>query len=416
MFYKKRLYISWKNEATRILLTNDAMRAKLKEVKANRTPVKSNTKRSDFTETTYKVDTYGDYAELYMMENGRYVIYCNNMKDNKKNDGKKPTRVDRLFNKKFMELNGVGLQAAYGFADKCFKRNIPKQFMYIVDRFRDRTIIASSVDASSQYPSGCLGTLPDFHKAVRLPGTVKPTKEYPFAFYASGHLAIYNELDTHEWASSPLIRYLFRFDKNDKYRLRPEFTGEKDETILMGASPYKMDETWNYFYTNKQNCVKDSPEYELAKLVMNQVIGDWHRKDKDEKRIMSYDDGGSYQLAHIVAVAIARGNQKLLDKIDEIGIGHVVHVCVDGIIYVGDQVFGAPEAAFGKFTQEFVGKPFKMRDLNVYCVRDDHCIKFRHSGYDLLDGQDIDETKDFTFEDLYKLDRKERIGDIIKNG
>lgn len=79
MFYKKLNYISWKNEAKRILLNNDEMRAKLKEVMSTRNVVESNTKRADFTEETYKADIHGDYAELYMLENGKYVIYCNNV-------------------------------------------------------------------------------------------------------------------------------------------------------------------------------------------------------------------------------------------------------------------------------------------------------------------------------------------------
>lgn len=415
MFYKKVKYISWKNEAKHILLSNDDMRAKIKEVKANRTPVQYNTRREDFTESTYKISVYGDYAELYMKENGEYVIYCNNLRDAKKNSDKKPTRVDRLFNKKFMELNGCGLEKAYGFVDKSLKRCIPKQFIYINKKLCNKKIIASSVDASSQYPSGCLGSLPDAHTSVSYKGKVLPTKDYPFAFYASGHIAIFNELDTHDWFESSLWPYLFRLDRKDPWPFRP-LPEDQEETILMKASHYTMDETWKYYYTNKQNCLKDSSEYELAKLVMNQVIGDWHRKDKDQKRIMTYDDNGSFQLAHIVAVAIARGNQKILNKIEQINLDTVAHVCVDGIIYIGDRVFGVPEAPFGVFRQEFHGAEIVIKDINVYCVRQNgHCIKFKHAGYDLLNNEEIDESRDFEFNDLACLNRKERIGELIKN-
>ena len=185
----------------------------------------------------------------------------------------------------------------------------------------------------------------------------------------------------------------------------------------MKASPYTMDSTWRYFYNVKQTFPKDSKEYEIAKLIMNQVIGDWHRKDKDQKRIMTYDDHGSFQLAHIVAVAIARGNQKILDKIAELQTDAVVHVCVDGIIYTGGEIFGEPGARLGVFCQEFTNADFIMRNVNVYCARKDNkCVKFKHAGYDLLNDEDIDENRDFTFDDLYHLGIKERIGDIIKNG
>ena len=159
---------------------------------------------------------------------------------------------------------------------------------------------------------------------------------------------------------------------------------------------------------------KDSPEYSLAKLIMNKTIGCWHRKDRDQKDIMTYDDKGSYQLAHIVAVAIARGNQKILNKIDEIGLIRVAHICVDGIIYLGDDDKSDVEKGLGKFGIEFIGKQFKMTGINVYCAMDkDQCVKFRHGGYDLLYNKEIDENSNFTFDDLYHLGCKERIGDII---
>lgn len=417
MYYRKMNYISWKEEGKRILLSNDEMAAKLKEVMATRSKAKTNTKRSEYmNEDTYKADIYGDYAELYMKENGQYIIYCNNTRDNRKNQTDKPKRVDRIFQAKFKEFNGVGLEAAFGFVDKSLKRCIPKQFVYVNKKLCDKTIICSSIDASSQYASGCLGTLPDLHNALYIEHYAEPTEEYPFAFYASGHVAIYNELDTHNWFNHKMWPYLFRLDKTEDWPYRP-LKKEQEHTILMKASPYRMDSTWNYFYNIKQSFPKDSLEYEEAKLVMNQVIGDWHRKDKNKKRIMSYEDGGSFQLAHIVAVAIARGNQKILNKVAEIGIDSVAHICVDGIIYTGDRNFGQPGAYLGVFCQEFQGIPFCMRDVNVYIARTpDKCIKFRHAGYDLLDGKDIDETQNFDFSDLYRLDRKERIGDIIKNG
>ena len=114
--WKKLKYISWKQEATRILLSNDEMRAKLKEVMATRKIAQSNTKIDDFiNEDTYKTEIYGDYAELYMRENGQYVIYCNNVRDSKKNRTDKPFRPDREFNHKFMELNGCAQNRYLGF-------------------------------------------------------------------------------------------------------------------------------------------------------------------------------------------------------------------------------------------------------------------------------------------------------------
>lgn len=415
MIYRKVNYINWKYEAKHIMLSNDDMKEKLNTVRATRKETNFNTKRSEFTETTYKTDIHGDYAELYLLENGEYKVYCNNMRDNAKNVERKRLSADKLFQAKFKELNGCGLQHAFDFVDKSFKRCIPKQFVYVNEKYCNKKINMSSIDASSQYPSGCLGKLPDFHTAIKFDHRVEPNEEYPFAFYASGHLAIYNELDTHEWFGHKLWKYLFRIDPHEDWPFRP-LPKDKEETILMKASQYTMDETWQYFYNIKKTFAKDSEDYNNAKLVMNTTIGQWHRKDKDKKRIMSYDDGGSFRLAHIVAVAIARGNQKILNKIEEIGLERIAHICVDGIIYIGDTVYGVPESSLGVFNQEFVNKPTVIKGINVYCVRDSQCVKFRHAGFDLIDGQEIDESRDFTFEDLDKLGIKDRVGDMIRNG
>ncbi len=390
---------------------------KLKFIQATRKKATTKTKRAEFDELHYGLDRHGDYCELYVYEDGQYIVYRNNLVDQNKNTKNKVKRADREFDFKFRELNGLSLRRAYGFVDKGLKRCIPKQFYFINEKYLNRLVKASSIDASSQYPSGCLGRLPTLDDDLYFDHYVEPTEEYPFAFYASGHCAEYGVFDTHNWLDHKLAESLFRFNPRDDYPLRP-LDKDHEHTILMKASPYTMDSTWNYFYNLKNKCQEGTEEYDLAKLVMNATIGCWHRKDKNKKRIMSYDDHGSYQLAHIAAIAIARGNQKILNMLDEISpllpLTNTLHICVDGIIYLGDKAYGINEKKFGEFKQEYTGADFMMTGTNTYCVRKDgHCIKFKHSSYDLLDGEPIDETKDFTFEDLYKLGRTERVGDYL---
>lgn len=413
MIYNHINYINWRYEAKRIVLTSDQIVEKLKEIMANRSRVNSKTKRADYTDDTFNYEQKGDHFNIYLYENGQYVIYTSNRLDDSKNR-QRNDRIDKIFEKKFIELNGLSLRRAFGFIDKDFKRCIPKQFTWFDKKSLDKKLYVSSIDASSQYPSGCLGKLPDAHTAIGVPGIVKPTEEYPFAFYNTGHLAIYGELDTHEWLDSRFWPSLFRFGKEDYPILSPESLEGHTGTVLMKASNYTMDSTWQHFYDLKRNCDKDTEEYKQAKLVMNGTIGCWHRKDKNKKEIMTYDDHGSYQLAHIVAVAIARGNQKILDMIDRIGCMNIVHICVDGIVYRGDEAYGIDRPEFGKFEQEFTGCDMYMRGLNLYCVLDhDKMIKFKHASYDLLDGKEIPETAKLALGDLYRLDRKERIGDVI---
>ena len=414
MIYKKLNYINWKYEAQKVRLSASEMKQKLAEVMATRTKTETKTKRADYTELTYGIQKHGDYCELYLVENNKYIIYSTNMFDDKKNEDSEYTRPDRLFDYKFRELNNnTSLRVAFGFAHKDIKRCIPRQFYFINKKYCNNIYKASAIDASSQYPSGCLGRLPDYHTAIGVQGRVQPTEEYPFAFYASGHCAEYGVFDTHNWLGNPLFPYLFRIDQREDYAFRP-LPDDQELTILMKASEYTMDSTWNYFYANKNSCAKDTVEYDEAKLIMNKTIGCWHRKDKAKKRIMSYEDHGSYQLAHVVAIAIARGNQKILDMVNKIGLQFVLHICVDGIIYLGDRKFGIDETRLGEFAQEFIGADFMMKDINVYCAKQNgSCIKFKHGGFDLYDGSVIDENRDYTFDDLNKLSCTQRIGELI---
>ena len=411
--YRKIHYIDWKKEGCIKVLQNDEMLELVKKVRATRQKASTKTKRTEFDELHYGLDVKGDYVSLYMYEDGKYMIYKNNMMDSTKNSSDNLRKIDYMFDYKFREFNGISIRKAYGFVDRTLKRCIPKQFYYINKSYIGKVVKASSIDASSQYPSGCLGRLPDMHTAILMKGKAKPTEEYPFAFYASGHCAEYGVFDTHDWMGHKFAPYLFRIDKTDPYPLR-RLSDDEEETILMKASQYTMDETWRYFYNNKNNMPKGSEDYNLAKLIMNKTIGCWHRKDKDKKSIMTYDDNGSYKLAHIVAIAIARGNQKILDMIDNIGLNYVLHICVDGIIYMGFRKYGQDNPELGVFSQEFLNADFMMTGINVYCAKQKgKCVKFKHGGFDLLNGEEIDETKDFDFDDLYNLSAKEHVGDII---
>ena len=412
MFYKKINYISWKEEATKKVLNTEDMKAKIEAVKAVRTLAKTKTKREDFDELHYGLDIHGDYIELYLFEDGKYYIYSNNLVDSNKNKEDNIGEVDKLFDYKFRELNNCSLRVAYGFVDKTFKRCIPKQFYYLNELYKNKLIKASSIDASSQYFSGCLGKLPDSHTMIKVKGRVEPNEEYPFAFYASGHCAEYGVFDTHKWRSNlKLAPYLFRTG-NEDWPFRP-LADSEEETILMKASNYTMDSTIRYFYDIKNNYTKDTVEYENAKSIILKIMGCWHRKDKNKKRIKTYDDNGSYQLAHIVAIAIGRGNQKILNMINQIGFNSIIHICVDGIVYLGDKVYGQEKPELGKFNQEFINADFQMAGMNIYCAKiNNKCVKFKHGGKDLLDSKEIDESQEFDFSDLYKLSSKERIGDI----
>lgn len=412
--YNRAKYIYWAKEAIRETVSQEDMKNIIKDISCHRKPVNDKTLRSAFTNDTYKIDQHGDYYSLYFYSNGNYYIISSNAKDNSKNLNKnREIRADQLFNKKFTELNGISLRKAFGFMNSTLKRCIPKQFYYLNKAFVNKEFIGSSIDASSQYPSGCLGRLPDAHTAILMKGKIKPNEEYPFAFYASGHCAEYNVFDTHDWLLSKYVYNLFRFDDKEEWPFRP-LKDNEEETILMKPSKYTMDSTWNYFYNIKQSYNHNSPDYNTAKLIMNKTIGCWHRKDKDKKSFMTYEDHGSYQLAHIVAIAIGRGNQKILNKVKEIGEVRVGHICVDGIIYAGSDIQGISESKLGIFAQEFTGAKIKIKDINVYAAEIyDTPIKFKHGSFDLIYGELIDD-KLYNIKDLDYLSRQETLREVIE--
>ena len=182
-----------------------------------------------------------------------------------------------------------------------------------------------------------------------------------------------------------------------------------------------MDSTWDYFYEKKKSCAKGSKEYKSAKLVMNQTIGCWHRGDKDTKsKNRDYDNGSSYRLAHIVAVTVARGNKKILDMCKRIGYLRVIHICVDGIIYMGadKQASDDPKTIkIGEFEQEFAGANFKMMQINCYAAeKDGKIVKFKHAGFDSIYGHKIEEDELHGIDELGKLERTETIEEIMKKG
>ena len=83
MIYNHINYINWRYEAKRIVLTNDQIVEKLKEIMAHRTRVNSKTKRLDYTDDTFNYEQKSDRFNIYLYENGEYVLYTTNRLDDR---------------------------------------------------------------------------------------------------------------------------------------------------------------------------------------------------------------------------------------------------------------------------------------------------------------------------------------------
>ena len=328
----------------------------------------------------------------------KFTKYYTNIVDDSKNkitnklQGQTPGNYAyNTVRKYFNEQYGVGFKKAFGITEAEFKYCVPKQFYWKDDRYQNVILNnISSVDFCSHYPTNLCGSLPDAHTAKKMPGRIAPTAEYPFAFYLrSGCVAEYNNFDTHDWVNSRFFSSLF-FDYQISNMIN--FNDDTDEvTVLMKASKYELTEAMHYFY-NKRH------DNELFKLVMNAFIGTLHSVSYTNKKY-----------AHIAAIAIARANEKMRKLAETIK--HPIHICVDGLIYQGNQILGTNKKELGQCNQEFLSCEFKFTGMNVYVAKKDNkIIKFKHGAYDSRDdNKDIDYCEGFEY-----LNHLKRTTDVQK--
>ena len=359
--YKSLNYINWKKESNVIRLSQEDFSNKYNELVNTRKLIIYTTIRYLYTnEDVFSIKVSSNYRIMYLKENDKYIRYSTNEFDNTKNDQEEyqGSKAIVQFISKFKELKDTTLYKAFGTVEEEFKRCVPKQFYYINNDYLHKEVIASSIDGCSQYPSNMCGRLPDSHTMITINGRVEPNEEYPFAFYKSGHVAEYRVFDTHNWRFSPYFDQLFRFVKDwPILNLRDS----EEVTYLMKASDYQLNDVWEYFYNRRKTD-------QNAKLVMNSAIGMMHTEKYK-----------SYKYAHLVAIAIARGNQKILNMCERIGNKNILHICVDGIIYLGDKIFGVDYKGLGVFNQEFNNCNFLMSSMNKYiAMKDGNCIKAKH--------------------------------------
>ena len=394
----KLSYIDWKTEAKHFKVNNAELAEIYEKLKKTRSQVSFSSKTLDFTTKTFalyrnknKTDILGIY---YLEKPGVYFHYSTNTFDDDKNNPEvSGAKAYSLLAHKFLDLNGVSLNKAFGSVSEDIKRCIPKQFIYFNKQFVNKKLLYSSIDACSQYPANMRGLLPDAKTAVIQQGSVQPNEEYRFAFYVnSGHCAEYGVFDTHDWINMPseLWGSLFRMRKNDKWPLQQDLSGDKDVTVLMKASKYELTEALEYFYKLKESITDhESEDYLNAKLVMNAAIGSMHLKNYNRNKY-----------AHLVAICLGRANQKLLDMALRISVKDIAQIVVDGILYRGP-AFGVTERQFGAFNQEFVNCEGLITNYNKFIImKDNKVVKFRQGNCNkTIAGKDIKEEDIKTLED-----------------
>lgn len=401
--YKEITNIYWRKEALYVRLDHEQFATMILHFKQSGHATDEKMKRSIYkTEGTYRIETKNNYKYIYCRFKGDLIVfYTNTLDDNKnhvapENTG---TKAIQAFLNKFKELNNdCTFKKAFGYVEDDIKKCIPKSFYYKNPYYMGKVLkCISALDGCSQYPSNLMGTLPDAHTSVEYHGTIKPNEEYPFAFYIkSGHIAEYNRFDSHNWTTSDFAAYLFRINTTKPYCFNNNIKPEDDVTILMKASKYTLNNCLTYFYNLRKT-------NDIAKLVMNAAIGMFHTN--------SYTH---YKLAHLAAIAIARANNSLLEMTKKIGKINILHICVDGIIYIGSTKYGSDEKGLGIYNQEYLGCEGIIINMNAYIIKTPKGYKVKHGAYNKnKDGSDIDDTKITNFNEVFNWVKVDPIKEAI---
>lgn len=370
-------YINWKTEATVLRITIEEAEEKVNYLKDYGKRAKSKTKRGDWLENnTWTLFKDGYWNSLCTVENNNYYRYTWNEADNEKNTADYKPRGQQaahLISDKFQERTGLTLRGAFGYVDQnsWIRKCVPRPFYYKNDLYLNKIVNkVSHADFSSNYPSNICGQLPDIRTAVEFEGEVEPTAEFPFAFYNNGHCAEYNRFDTRKYKDYGALTDILTV-KNEM----PVYVGKIKKTVLCKAAKYELTEEYNYFYDLKQNCERNTPEYDNAKLVLNASIGMFHAAEDSNRT--------TYRLHHIAAVCLGRANQLMLDTVEEIGIDNILQIVVDGIFYKdNNQVNITEEKKLGKLVLEVHKADFKMIGINqLLMIKDEKVVKKSAAGF-----------------------------------
>lgn len=371
--YKYQLNkINWYYEEEKVIPI-DQMEELICWYEENGIPATQKRDRSLWLEdNTYMVEKVGYWYRLYVHKDRKNIKYSSNWFDDTRNipltkSSKRVenqgTEANKVETSLFLEYNGVTPREAFGYAEQELLRCVPKQFYYINERYKDKNLKhISKADFSSHYPSNMKGHMPDIRRQKRVKGTIKPTEEYPFAFYVkSGHSAEFGVYDTHDWLNEKINSWLF--GENIKY-----VPLDEDETILCKPSDYTYDKVVDTIYGAK---AKGELFRGLdPKLIMNASIGYKHLRNSNRNR-----------LYHIAIVTLCRANQKMLNIYKSMPYG-VLQIIVDGIIYMGKDPIGTESKELGQLHQEVLDSDFRMRGANQYIfIKDGICVDFCHSGF-----------------------------------
>lgn len=269
----------------------------------------------------------------------------------------------QIVNDKFKERTGESIRKAFGIVNP---EEDFKGFQYSPIIWTDKKWLGMTMnniykaDISSAYPYNLSKSLPDAHTAIRVPGRVKPTSEYPFAFYInSNQLAIYNEFDTADYKDHFLNNAFNNFDQwADDYTNRLHYQEtDKELTILMKASQYNLKPEMEELYAGKaldDSCKQTMVAFIGALSSLNPMCNNHNT------------------MRHISSIVYARHiirMMKLYDQIQSQG-GIIVSIATDSIIWVSKKDIKVYDEVkyLGSFYLEYKNARARIARQGVYAI------------------------------------------------
>lgn len=375
--YFRRKYVYFKKEAINKKVNQHDFKDKLDElISADYKQIHKTTLRKYWKPNTFSLAKDDHKLSLCYYDGKSYYYYSTNYKDDSKN--KDTGNPMPQFKKAFKARTSKSLIEVFGKSEHGMKICVPKFIDYKSIYYANNQWYkgVNKEDFSSHFPSQCMGILPTANDMLEIDEYRKPDADYPFAFYPeSGHIAIYNEFDTHDYKA---MRYFEGSGKDRKFQ--PDYNKKESKTILMKAAEYTIAPEIQAAYDRKNAAVKGTQEYKDNKLFLLKFIGQFEQNNK-----MFYD---SLPFAHIAAVVKWRANIKMMNLIKKIGPEHIIQICVDGVIHDG-RPQGVKEKKLGNLITEYENARFIQRGFNQYIITDGVKEDRIHSGLDIDIDKDI---------------------------
>lgn len=370
-----RIRIEW-SKAKIIKLNHEEFNAKVDWLRENGNEIKRIAGKKTglrfwIKKNTFHIDEKIGSSMIYCSycEDGKAVIYISFM-DETKNDRAKSDKKENSGTKSYFhiqeqvkEKTDKSFYKTYGFTNKKGEQEewakfVPGNFVYVDPRYKERALKhIYKADVSSAYPYELCGKIPTRNGEKIVQGRVAPTEEYPFCYYTKSHaISVYGEFDSMDYADR-----LYR-GKGKKRQLviDSSIKPEDDETIMMKAADYQLDDIMQELYDKKG----EDPN---VKLIMNSFIGAMHSWE-----IPSYI---VYKMnaSHIASIALTRHNirmYKLWDALKAEG-NHPFMAMTDCICWYGKpSATTTKEKKLGAFLSEYEDVDFCVAACGVYAIQD----------------------------------------------